>query len=112
MHHIAMKRETEFEIYEIASHLSQSSISKKLLLNELGVIFLDPATTKRKRLFAERLLVDGLQSNNMDVKFISYCQLRRANGTASTHTHEAVYQFRLDDTHHQMIEIAKETLWL
>jgi len=112
MYHIATKRSTQLNISDIISQLSQNDTPEQLLVNELGVIFLDTTVIETERDLAEKILVDGLWSHNVDIQFISYCQLRRANGTASEYTHRAINQFRLNLANHRMIDIAKETLWL
>ncbi len=98
------------------TNLSPNEIIKRLneredyiLLNEAGVIFLSTQKEKIRRKM-ENVLTKALWSKDSGIQYIGYCQLRRANGTASEIAYRELrlFQFR----YKPIVEHAAKKLWL
>ncbi|XLQ20453.1 MAG: hypothetical protein ACKUBY_01595 [Candidatus Moraniibacteriota bacterium] len=111
MHPIAMEQKTGFTIHDISRYITQDLSATEHLLNDAGVIFLDTSSKQDEVALAEELLIKSLASQKKTMQFIAYCQLRRANGSATMHTHNALRSYRSNQANLAVIEEAK-LLWL
>lgn len=110
---INQKRKSSLTPMQIISELRRDSRQEfsPELLNEIGVTFLT-AQESADRALAENVLIKALDVENMQSRFVAYCQLRRANGTASNEAHEAIELFKKNNSNKGIIEKAADKLWL
>lgn len=110
MYHIATKKQLDFNMSQIVNCAHTGKVPEADLANEAGVIFL--SSSSKEILSAEKFLTSCLSSDDQRSKFVAYCQLKRANGTATDKTHETLEQFTDQRENMKIVEIAQERLWI
>jgi hypothetical protein len=110
---IAQERKTSLTPIQIVSKLRRDTLQEfsSDLLNEIGVIF-HTAQEGADKALAESVLIEALDIEDPELRFIAYCQLRRANGTASDTVHQTLEKFRADAANKDIVEKAAKKLWL
>ena len=106
----------QFIAKDRVTNLSSDGIIKRLeqredftLLNEAGIIFLSTENEEIRR-GTENVLTKALWSEDRGMQFIGYCQLRRANGTASDKAHDEINLFQM--VHTEIAKYAANVYWL
>ncbi len=114
MYYIAEKKKTDLNITQITQNLlsQECTVPPTMLVNEAGVILHDTESSPIDTETAEGVLIDHLRANGEDLRYIAYCQLQRANGTATERAHSELGKFQLHQQNQKIVAVAREKRWL